>query len=97
MNARAILEELLALLEANGTAIRSEGLGGSGGGLCTVNGRNIFFLDTEAPSAEIAALAAQAASRIVDIEKVYIKPQVRRFIEIHCADEKSTEKTLGSS
>ncbi len=97
MNEQAILEELLAILEASGTAIRHEGLGGSGGGLCTINGRHIFFVDTQAPSAEIAALAAQAASKIADIEKVYIKPQVRRFIEIHCRNEKSTEKTLDSS
>ena len=83
MNQQSILEELLALLQANGIAIRHESLGGSGGGLCTVKGRNIFFVDTQAQSAEVAAICAEAISKIVDIEKIYITPQVRQFIENH--------------
>jgi len=81
MNKQQISEELLTLLEANGVTIRSEPLGGSGGGLCTVKGQALFFVDTQAPSAEIAALCAQATAKIVDVEKVYIKPEVRQLIE----------------
>ena len=83
MNEQRILEELLALLEANGVAIRNEPLGGSGGGLCTVKGRQIFFVDTQAQSAEVAALCAAAVARVTDIEKLYIRPQIRQFIEAH--------------
>ncbi len=83
MNEQRILEELLALLEANGVAIRNEPLGGSGGGLCTIKGRHIFFLDTEAPSVVAAAVCAEAVPKVADIEQIYIKPQVRQFIEDH--------------
>jgi len=83
MNKQQILEELLALLEANGVSIRLEPLGGTGGGLCTIKGGNVFFADTQAPSAGVAALCAEAVSKIVDIETVYIKPEVRQFIENH--------------
>jgi hypothetical protein len=83
MNEQSILEELLALLEANGVAIRNEPLGGSGGGLCTMKGRHIFFLDTEAPSVVAAAVCAEAVEKVADIEQIYIKPQVRQFIEDH--------------
>ena len=83
MNEQRVLEELLALLEANGVAIRNEPLGGSGGGLCTVKGKQIFFVDTQAPSAEVAALCAAAVARVTDIEKLYIRPQIRQFIEAH--------------
>ena len=83
MNEQRILEELLALLEANSVAIRDEPLGGSGGGLCAVKGRQIFFVDTQAPSEVVAAICAQAVSNVVDIEQVYIKPEVRQFIEDH--------------
>jgi len=83
MNQQRILEELLELLEANGVTIRNEPLGGSGGGLCTVKGRQIFFVDTQAPSADVAALCAAAVARVVDIEKLYIRPQIRQFIETH--------------
>ncbi|MHC4243305.1 MAG: hypothetical protein ACYS3N_11555 [Planctomycetota bacterium] len=81
MNEQRILEELLALLEANSVAIRDEPLGGNGGGLCVMKGRQIFFVDTQAPSAVVAAMCAQAVPKVVDIEEVYIKPEVRQFIE----------------
>ena len=81
MNEQEILEELLLLLQANGVTVRSEPLGGSGGGFCTVNGQPFFFLDTQAPSAEMAAICAEAVAQTVDIESIYIKPKVRQFIE----------------
>jgi hypothetical protein len=83
MNEQRILEELLALLEANNVTIRREPLGGTGGGLCTIKGEQIFFVDTQAPSAESAALCAHAAARVVDIEKIYIRPEIRQFVENH--------------
>jgi hypothetical protein len=82
------LEELLALLEAKEVTIRSEPLGGSGGGLCTIKGRCILFVDTQAPSIVTATICAEAVPKVVDVEQVYIKPQVRRFIEDH-AKQKS--------
>ena len=83
MNEQAILEELLALLEANEVTIRNEPLGGSGGGLCTIKGRRILFVDTQAPSIATATICAEAIPKVVDIEQIYVKPQVRRFIEDH--------------
>jgi len=83
MNEKRILEELLALLEENGVTIRNEPLGGSGGGLCSVKGEQLFFVDTQALPTDVAALCAQALCRVVDIEKIYIKPEVRQFIESH--------------
>ena len=81
MDKHKILDELLALLEANGITIRSESLGGSGGGLCTVKNRQIFFVDTQASLAEMAAICAEAVAKVVDTENIYIRPEIRRFIE----------------
>jgi hypothetical protein len=81
MNEQRILDELLALLEAGGVTIRSEPLGGAGGGLCAVRGHNVFFLDTQAGSGESAALCAEAVRRVLDVESIYIRPEVRQFIE----------------
>ena len=83
MNEQRILEELIALLEANSVIIRNEPFGGSCGGLCTIKGRPTFFADTQAPSADVAALCAEAILKVVDIEKLYIRPEVRQFIENH--------------
>ena len=71
----------MGLLEANGVTIRQESLGGAAGGLCTVKGKHIFFVDTQAPSADNAASAAEAVRKVVDIEKVYLRPEIREFIE----------------
>jgi len=81
MNEQSILEELLMLLEANGVTIRNEPIGGSGGGLCMIKGEHIFFVDTQASSAVSAAMCAEAVSKVVDVEQVYIKPLIRQFIE----------------
>jgi len=83
MNEQRILEELLALLEARQVKIRREPLGGRGGGLAVMKGESLFFVDTDAPSAEVAALCADAVARLLDIETVYLLPEVRRFIENH--------------
>lgn len=82
------MEELLALLEANEVAIRSEPLGGSGGGLCTIRDQHFFFVDTQAPSLVTAMMCAEAVPKVIDVEQVYMKPQVRQFIEDH-AKQKS--------
>jgi len=83
MDNQAILEQLLALLQASGVAIRNEPLGGSGGGLCFLKGRPVFFVDTQATTADVAVLSAQALTKVADIESMFIKPQVRAFIEKH--------------
>ena len=83
MNTQMILEELLALLEKNGVSIRREPLGGNSGGLTQIKGQNIFFLDTQATAADSAALCAEAVAKIVDIEKIYIRPEIRQFIDTH--------------
>jgi len=81
MNSQEILGQLLTLLEQSGIELRTEPLGGAGGGLCSVKGKNIFFLDTQAPTAESASACAQAVGRLVDIESVYIRPEIRQYIE----------------
>jgi hypothetical protein len=81
MNDQRILEELLALLEANHVKIRSEPLGGRGGGLASMKGESIFFVDTQASSADVAALCADAVRKLVDIETIYLRPEIRLFLE----------------
>ncbi len=81
MNEQRILEELLALLEAQQVKIRREPLGGRGGGLAALKGEKLFFVDTEAASAEVATLCADAVRKLVDIETIYLRPEVRLFLE----------------
>ena len=83
MDDQQILDELLSILETGGIQVRDEPMGGSGGGLCKLRGRQVFFLDTQASPVDCALACAEAVERAIDIEQLYIKPQVRRFIEHH--------------
>ncbi len=83
MDDQQILDELVSILEISGIQVRDEALGGNGGGLCKLRGRQVFFLDTQASSVDCASACAQAVERVIDIEQLYIKPQIRQFIEHH--------------
>jgi hypothetical protein len=81
MNEKDILDQLLILLESNAVKIRYEPLGGSGGGFCVIKGENFFFVDTQACAAENAVLCAQAVAKLIDIENIFLMPQIRDFLE----------------
>ncbi len=81
MEQQAILDELLALLENNNVVTRTEPLGGRGGGLCKLKDKEVFFVDSDASPPDMAVIWAQALARLCQIEEIYIKPQVRDFIE----------------
>jgi hypothetical protein len=40
-------------------------------------------VDNQAPSAVAAVICAEVVPKVTDIEQVYIKPEVRQFIENH--------------
>jgi len=81
MEEEAVLDELLALLEQNGVSIRTEPMGGAGGGLCKMKDKQVFFVDAEAATADMVAVCAEAVRETVDVEKIYIRPQIRAFLE----------------
>ena len=81
MNFDAILDELIGLLEAGGIKIRREPLEESRGGLCRIGDRQVLFIDTNADPLQSAALCAQTLCRIMDINTIYLRPNLREFIE----------------
>jgi predicted phosphoribosyltransferase len=81
MNEANILENILQILEDNSIEVRRESLGGSGGGLCKIKDKTVFFVDRQAGTVDTAVIAAQAVKECIDIEKTYITPETREFIE----------------
>ena len=81
MDDRDILDALLELLGNCRVEVRKAPLGGQGGGLCRLRDHRIFFADADAPVGEMTALAAQAVRECMDVEGVYLRPQVREVIE----------------
>lgn len=81
MDNQTIIEELAEIMERSGVTIRTEPMGGGGGGLCKIKDKYIFFLDSQASSLEILELCVQAVLATTDIESIYIKPQIRTILE----------------
>jgi len=72
---------LLELVESSGVEIRRDSLGGAGGGYCEIRGKGIFYFDTDSGNYESARQCAKALGELMDLEDVYLRPQVRTFIE----------------
>lgn len=83
MDQQQILEELVSLLETNGVQVRHEPLSGQPGGLCRVRGRPIMFLGSDTCVQDNVDACAEAVDQAINIEELYIKPQVRQYIESH--------------
>ncbi len=84
MNDDMILDELLELLQRKGVSVRTEAMGGSAGGLCKIKELDIFFVDQDASAADMCPICAEAVTQMLDIESVYMRPEVREFIEKNC-------------
>ena len=81
MDQQQVIDDLLELLSNQQVEIRREPMGGSGGGLCHLQEKNIFFLDTEANPVETTEQCAEAVKRLIDIDIIYLRPQVRLVLE----------------
>jgi len=77
-----LLAELLDLAAQIGLEVRHAPLGGAGGGLARLRGREILFVDTDADGAVQLEKTAAALSRLAPrLEGIYIKPAIRAMIE----------------
>jgi len=81
MENKAILDDLVELLEKNSVKVRKDSMGCGNAGLCKLKNGYMFFMDTDSNSYENAISCARAVKEIVDIETIYIRPEVRDFIE----------------
>ena len=87
MDYQSITEQLLVLLEDHHVQIRKEAMGGNGGGLCCLRGKNVLIIDQESSSLETAISCAKAVESIIsDMEGIYLKPAVREFIDKYVSD-----------
>ena len=81
MDERHILKILIDLLEANRIKIRRELLEDGPGGLCRIGKERILFLDSRAQPDDQAEACAAALAEVVDIDNIYLLPDVREFVE----------------
>lgn len=81
MDLYAQLDELLQAADKVGIEVRAEPLGGDGGGLCTIKGHRVLFLDTSADVGTRFERTCQALAPLPDISQLYLHPEVRSQLE----------------
>ena len=81
MDEQKILKTLVDLLEANRVKVRKELLEDGSGGLCRIGKERILFLDSRALPSDQAETCAAAFAEVVDLDNIYLLPEVREFIE----------------
>ncbi len=79
------LDILLALAEELGIAVRAEPLGGDGGGLCTLRGRQILFVDTSADPEIRYERTLKGLAALPEVDDRYLRPEIRRDLDA-CRD-----------
>ena len=77
----ARLDAVIDVFSRLGVSVRSERLGGSGGGLCRVRGETVLFVDVDADLATRLDRSLRALSTVPNLDTMYLVPAVRDEIE----------------
>jgi hypothetical protein len=75
------LEQLLRAAEAAGIEVRAEPLDGQGGGLCTLKGHRVLFVDTSADVATRYDNTVRALVEVSELDNQFLPPVVRGDLE----------------
>ena len=81
MGPAQLIDAIVELAERLDIEVRQQPLGGGGGGLCRLRGKLIMFIDTEADSQQMLWRLCRDLSRELDLQNVYMLPQLREAIE----------------
>ncbi len=81
MDVQQRLETLLAMTEDLGIEIRRVPLGGEGGGLCSLRGRRVLFVDTNADTATRYDRTIAALATLPELQDRYLPPEVREDLD----------------
>jgi hypothetical protein len=80
MNNLAQYEELFDLCRRLEIEVRREHLGGDGGGLCTLKGRRVLFVDLDADQATQFHQSTKSIGALPEIDDLYLSPALRDTI-----------------
>ena len=75
------LDTLVELFGRLGIPVRREPLGGDGGGLCTMRGQRVLFVDTAADEVTQRECCLRALAQVPEADAMYLSPSLREAIE----------------
>lgn len=74
------LDAVIQVFERLGVKLRKEHLGGNGGGLCTLRGERVVFIDLDADPPTHLDRCLAALSTMPELDSVYLIPALRERI-----------------
>jgi hypothetical protein len=77
------LDALLELADQLGIAVRREPLGGEGGGLCTLRGNRVLFIDTSADLETRYERTLAGLAAFPGLDELYIRPEIRQDLDAY--------------
>lgn len=83
----AVLDECRQVLDRIGIGVRNEHLGGSGGGLCTLAGKRVLFLDDDSDLGTRLETCVRALAEIPAVQEFYLSPMLRERVDALSAGE----------
>lgn len=83
MDVQDRLDVLLLLCEELDIQVRGEWLDGEGGGLCTLRGRRVLFVDNSADLETRYERTLGSLAPLEELDNLYIRPEVRDDIDSH--------------
>ena len=81
MDVQQRLETLLTVVEEIGIEIRRVPLGGEGGGLCSLRGRRVLFVDTNADVATRYDRTIASLATLPELQDRYLPPELREDLD----------------
>ena len=72
---------LLELADRLGVEVRRTPLGGEGGGICTLKGRKVLFVDSSADLATQCQRTLTDFAQLPEIDSTYVVPELREEID----------------
>jgi hypothetical protein len=82
MSTRGTFEEMLEAARLAGVQVRHASLGGSGGGLATVQGKRFLFVDTDADPEDQLERTVEGLSRVEELRRQPLREDVRRLLGV---------------
>lgn len=86
MDLQTRLDLLLEIARELAIEVRTESLGGEGGGLCVLRGRRVLFVDQLADLETRYEKTAASMSALGELEHRYLPPEVREDLQRHCRE-----------
>ena len=81
MDEASLLEVVTELIQRLGVDLRRERLGGDGGNLCRIRGKNVLFDDLDSDIATRVDRCISALADLPEAASIYMPPEIRERVE----------------